>query len=454
MSLPRLRPTCSTGPIVGFITTSQETEVQKRLRVNVPTMKEKMMGTASFEQFQAAVYAKPMLRDDWLEFTSRPWVQGPIDTFFANSHLAAVTAANPLLEAAVDSFIMAGDKALQEGGHVPWLLHAVQQVAGHPGVYITAEAVEAMLGPHHAARLEALTTAALTRPRAVKVVAVLASLLTPEAIHGLMALLQACFTDERINRIMDAAEFVLSDRQRLKHADVALEQLSNAVTDDAILRLIATLDAEADLELLLSTGRQLLGWLLEQPEAMGRALGEVIDDVADMERLQRAVARNDEVMTLDRILKMHKVLTQLSPAASPANISAAASAARSALASGRLQQLAGLISAAASSVTLTEARGWWSTFDRALTPAVVVSLLHLTESLLDGGRIWALLGQPQPMLEMLLNAAAAADGGVMARARAAVEVPLTQLKLNVSLAGDVLGLWWAFHVAVAPRMRF
>lgn len=55
-----------------------------------------------------------MLRDDWLEFTSRPWVQGPIDTFFANSHLAAVTAANPLLEAAVDSFIMAGDKALQE----------------------------------------------------------------------------------------------------------------------------------------------------------------------------------------------------------------------------------------------------------------------------------------------------------------------------------------------------
>jgi hypothetical protein len=55
-----------------------------------------------------------MLRDDWLEFTSRPWVQGPIDTFFANKHLAAVTAANPLLAAAVDSFILAGDAALQE----------------------------------------------------------------------------------------------------------------------------------------------------------------------------------------------------------------------------------------------------------------------------------------------------------------------------------------------------
>jgi hypothetical protein len=50
-----------------------------------------------------------------------------------------------------------------QGGHVPWLLHAVQQVAAHPGVYITAEAVEEMLGPHHIARVEALATAALTR---------------------------------------------------------------------------------------------------------------------------------------------------------------------------------------------------------------------------------------------------------------------------------------------------
>lgn len=69
MSLPRLRPTSSTGPIVGFITTSQETEVQKRLRVNVPTMKEKMMGTDSFEQFQAAVYSKvsPACSAQWLQ---------------------------------------------------------------------------------------------------------------------------------------------------------------------------------------------------------------------------------------------------------------------------------------------------------------------------------------------------------------------------------------------------
>jgi hypothetical protein len=94
---------------------------------------------------------------------------------------------------------------------------------------------------------------------------------------------------------MDAAEFVLSDKQRLNRADIALEQLSNAVTDDTILHLIATLDAEADLQLLISSGKQLLAWLLDEPEATGQALGEMIDEVADMERLKRAVARNDEV---------------------------------------------------------------------------------------------------------------------------------------------------------------
>jgi hypothetical protein len=45
-------------------------------------------------------------------------------------------------------------------------------------------------------------------------------------------------------------------------------------------------------------------------------------------------------MTLERILKMHKVLAQLSPAASTNNISAAVSAIRSALASGELHNWA------------------------------------------------------------------------------------------------------------------
>jgi hypothetical protein len=48
-----------------------------------------------------------------------------------------------------------------------------------------------------------LTTALLLlcrRPRAVKLVAVIATLLTPQVINDVMALLQACFTDERINR--------------------------------------------------------------------------------------------------------------------------------------------------------------------------------------------------------------------------------------------------------------
>jgi hypothetical protein len=94
---------------------------------------------------------------------------------------------------------------------------------------------------------------------------------------------------------MDAAEYVLSDRQRLYRADVALEQLSNAITDDGILHLIATLGAAADLELMIRSGQQLLSWLLAEPQAMGRALGQVIDEVVGVERLKRVVDRNDEV---------------------------------------------------------------------------------------------------------------------------------------------------------------
>lgn len=46
---------------------------------------------------------------------------------------------------------------------MPWLLHVVHQCAGHSGVYVIMQAVEEMLGPHHIARLERLTYAALTR---------------------------------------------------------------------------------------------------------------------------------------------------------------------------------------------------------------------------------------------------------------------------------------------------
>jgi hypothetical protein len=50
-----------------------------------------------------------------------------------------------------------------QGGHEPWLLHVVRHVADHSGMYIIMQAVEEMLGPHHIARLERLTYAALTR---------------------------------------------------------------------------------------------------------------------------------------------------------------------------------------------------------------------------------------------------------------------------------------------------
>lgn len=41
--------------------------------------------------------------------------------------------------------------------------------------------------------------------------------------------------------------------------------------------------------------QELLGWLLEDPAAMGASIGLLIDEVVDMKRLERTVARHDEV---------------------------------------------------------------------------------------------------------------------------------------------------------------
>jgi hypothetical protein len=60
------------------------------------------------------LHMQPSLADDWISFTSRPWVQGPIDNFFDNQYLAAMMADSPKLQETVDSIIATGDAALQE----------------------------------------------------------------------------------------------------------------------------------------------------------------------------------------------------------------------------------------------------------------------------------------------------------------------------------------------------
>lgn len=94
---------------------------------------------------------------------------------------------------------------------------------------------------------------------------------------------------------MDAAEYVVSEDDRMSLAALALDSLSDAVSDDAILHLIATLDTEADVALLVQTGQEVLDWLLDDPVAMGQQLGSLADAVMDLDRLERTVARNDEV---------------------------------------------------------------------------------------------------------------------------------------------------------------
>lgn len=89
----------------------------------------------------------------------------------------------------------------------------------------------------------------------------------------------------------------MSEDDRMALAALALDSLSDSVDDDAILHLIATMDTEADVALLVQTGQELLEWLLQEndPVVMGKQLGSLLDAVADVDRLQRTVQRNDEV---------------------------------------------------------------------------------------------------------------------------------------------------------------
>lgn len=66
------------------------------------------------------------------------------------------------------------------------------------------------------------------------------------ALLSVLAVVVSC-------RMMDAAEYVLCDEGRMALADLALDQLSDAVTDDGILHMIASLDAAADVQLMLNT---------------------------------------------------------------------------------------------------------------------------------------------------------------------------------------------------------
>jgi hypothetical protein len=91
---------------------------------------------------------------------------------------------------------------------------------------------------------------------------------------------------------------VLSDEDRLTLAALGLDSLSDAVPDDAILHLLSNLDAAADVRLLHQTGQQVLAWLLAGPEARGQQLGGFLDVLINPARLERSVARNDEVGVL------------------------------------------------------------------------------------------------------------------------------------------------------------
>eukprot|EP00775_Hariotina_reticulata_P005066 gene5066-5307_t len=122
-------------------------------------------------------------------------------------------------------------------------------------------------------------------------------------------------------------------------------------------------ELELTVDGIISTGNEalmeeFLNWLLADPLQMGSDLGLLVDCVADLQRLERTVLRNDEVMTLQRISIMGKVLAQLSPAMSPENIDAAVRRMRRLLAEGE--------------VTAQDIKRWWTAFDQALTVDVEI----------------------------------------------------------------------------------
>lgn len=86
-----------------------------------------------------------------------------------------------------------------------------------------------------------------------------------------------------------------------------------------------------------------------------------------------------QVMTLERIAVMHKVLAQISPAGSPQNITSGISALRTALTSHSAHSW---LSAVSTAVSVGELRSWWQAFDTSLTTRHIesvsrcVSLIH------------------------------------------------------------------------------
>jgi hypothetical protein len=55
---------------------------------------------------------QPALQSDWLSFTSRPWVQGPVDAFLGNTQLAAMMSQHKELAATVEGLVRTVDAAL------------------------------------------------------------------------------------------------------------------------------------------------------------------------------------------------------------------------------------------------------------------------------------------------------------------------------------------------------
>jgi hypothetical protein len=219
---------------------------------------------------------------------------------------------------------------------------------------------------------------------------------------------------------------------------------SSKISGTAFARMIATpvgLHAEpATVEVLVAAARAVM-----HPERLPQLLS-VLPDLLAPQRVAIALA------LLDSALKIGEHEVPMGPSCDVSGDGSAAGAttngqiiASSAARSGNRQSmlLLALLNSAPQGVLDAAAA---AAAEMAAASNSMQLLLHAVDTVLAKMTV-------QEAARVEGSGDVAADN-VLAHVRAAAGVMMTQIKLNAMLAGDVAGLWWAFHVAVAARMRF
>lgn len=208
---------------------------------NAPTLKILLMSTSAYQGFQRALEQEAFLKDDWVSFTSRPWVRGPIDAFLDNQVLArAINKKGPTKNKVSD--IIANFDLLISTEHLEYVVQLLKWVSSNDAVYTLLGVTESVMNEERISRLEHLSSRAMTEGRLEKLVNVLHFVLSEERTSRAFALLKKLATKESIDSVMERLEIQLEDEELLLLLDKAIENITAHATDDKLLSFWDTLD--------------------------------------------------------------------------------------------------------------------------------------------------------------------------------------------------------------------